>query len=74
MAKRTKPVTVADLKDQSDGPGPDPSLYCTKCGGTYSANKGDYSFYLPSNHVFKCCNKQMILVVKRISYEVVSLE
>ena len=37
-------------------------------GGEYSANKGDY-FNHPSTYTFKCCRRNMKLVVKRTTYQ-----
>ena len=61
-------VKVSDLKDQTGVAGPHPILYCTCCGGEYSANASDY-FMHPSNYTFKCCRRNMKLVVKRINYQ-----
>lgn len=58
-------VTVADLKDQICMNGPRPFLYCSKCGAEYSANAADY-WNVPKDHVFKCCKRNMSLVVKRV--------
>lgn len=60
--------TVDDLKDQTTTPGPHPVLYCEACGGTYSANAGDY-FDRKSGVPFLCCEEPMRLVYVRTVYE-----
>ena len=63
-----KAVRVRDLRDQIGSDGPRPLLYCSKCDAEYSANKGDYFMARP-DHVFRCCGRNMRLVVKRVVYE-----
>jgi len=64
-------ITVADLKDHK-GCGPHPFLYCEFCGAEWSANKGDY-FTHPLDYVFTCCDENMRLVRKVVTYEDVKL-
>jgi hypothetical protein len=61
-------VTVADLKEQTGVPGPHPNLVCECCGAEYSANKGDY-FMHPPTYPFFCCDRPMILAIRRTIYE-----
>ena len=61
-------VTVAMLKDQIGTNGPRALLYCSKCGGEYSANSGDYWNCSPDT-VLKCCHKNLELVTKRTVYQ-----
>lgn len=62
-------ITVDKLQDQCGKPGPRPVLYCERCGGEYSANRGDY-FWMRSNEIIMCCDKlSMKLVMKKIVYE-----
>lgn len=56
---------VRNLQDQSGASFPRPFLYCVKCGGEYSAHRGDY-FLLDPDHVFKCCRRLMALVTMRV--------
>lgn len=65
-------VTVEDLQDQTLKTGPHPHLHCFKCGAQYSANRGDY-FMHPKDHVFKCCRRNMTLVITRVVLEVVPI-
>lgn len=60
-------ITVGDLKDQIGVQGPHPFLYCDRCEGKYSANKGDY-FMSPRDRAFKCCGRNMRLVFERVEY------
>lgn len=62
-------VKVSDLKDQI-GTSDRTILYCGCCGGEYSANKGDYFMY-KKDHVFKCCDNDMMLMKKNIVYTLV---
>ena len=68
----SRAIKVKDLKNQIGISGNvvvnNPFLYCRKCGAEYSANAGDY-FMAPSDHVFKCCNVNMLLVKKHTQYE-----
>ena len=58
--KRATGVTVADLKPgQAYG-----FLYCQCCGQECSADERDYSWHLPADHVFMCCDEPMILARK----------
>lgn len=57
-------VTVDDLKRAP----PDAHLHCDECGESYSACHGDYSFRLPAEHVFECCEKPMRLARKVTRY------
>lgn len=66
-----KAIKVSDLKDQIGTPYPRPILKCLVCDNEYSANAGDY-FMLPFNHVFKCCRRNMALMIKRAAFELVS--
>ncbi len=63
-------VKVGDLKEQS-GPGPHPILYCTECGGEYSADKSDY-FMLPDTEIMMCCDIPLQLVMKTTTYNKVT--
>ncbi len=65
-----KAIHVKDLKDQIGMLGQRPFLKCFECGAEYSANKADY-FDRPDNYVFKCCGKNMALVVKDEIYTTV---
>jgi len=65
--KQQKPITVADLKDQTGEHHPRPILYCNTRGEESSANKVDY-FYLHPNHTFTHCGRPMRLVVKQTVY------
>lgn len=60
-------VTVGDLKDQLDTPYPRPVLHCDKCGADYSAHAGDY-WNRPANYVFRCCRRNMLLLVRHEVY------
>ena len=62
-------ITVADLKDQTGIVGTRPILMCQECGGEYSANKADYSFYRLDTYPFFCCDLPMILIVKKTIIE-----
>jgi hypothetical protein len=44
-------------------------MYCTKCGGEYSANAGDYFMVSDPEYRFKCCGRTMELVIKTTNYE-----
>ena len=68
MSKR-KAVKVKDLFDHIliKSPFPRPLLLCTKCGEENSAHAGDY-WNCDPDHVFKHCNRNMILVTKRVVY------
>ena len=61
-------VRVSNLKDQIGSAYPRPILYCARCGGEYSANKGDYFMARPDT-ILKCCKYPMSLVVKRTIYK-----
>jgi hypothetical protein len=65
-----KAIRVKDLKDQIGMNGPRPVLHCAKCGETYSANAGDY-FNVRPDHVFKCCGRNMALVIERHTFKAV---
>lgn len=39
-------------------------LWCRRCNGTYSADRADY-FNARDSSVFKCCNVNNWLIVKR---------
>lgn len=62
MSKSTA-VTVAMLPKLTLASEPHPFLYCTKCGAEYSANAGDY-WNSPDDHKFRCCRRNMVLVVR----------
>jgi hypothetical protein len=64
-------ITVKDLQDQT-GTSDRSVLMCACCGAEYSANKGDYSFWMSPTEVFTCCDEPMTLVRKRVCYEQVS--
>lgn len=70
MAKRTR-VTVGMLADGMGTPYPRPLLYCAACHGEYSANRADY-WYLPRDHVFTCCRRNLALVRRTGALEPVS--
>lgn len=55
-------VRVGDLEDQIGAPRP--FLKCGKCGGEYSANRGDYFMARP-DVVMKCCGVPVKLVTAR---------
>lgn len=63
-------VKVKDLKDQLGTPWPHPMLKCFVCGAEYSANRGDY-FGSSPEHIFKCCGRNMKLVIRRECYTTV---
>jgi hypothetical protein len=63
-------ITVKDLKDQT-GTQDRSMLLCENCGAQYSANKSDYSFWMPANQAFTCCEEPLVLVVKSVAYEVI---
>jgi len=63
-------ITVKDLKDQTETIENRPILFCPNCGAEHSANAGDY-FMASPDHVFTCCDRPMLLVIKRIGYEVI---
>ena len=68
----TAMIRVKDLKDQIGKPGgPHPMLYCPKCGDECSATAGDYFMSSP-DRIFKCCRRNMLLVIKRIVYDEVT--
>lgn len=54
---------VRDLSNQIGTPYPRPFLYCSKCAAENSANHSDY-FQLSPDHVFKCCRRNMLLVIR----------
>lgn len=61
-------IRVKDLPDPADQTIHNvyykgPSLYCTICGGEYSANRGDYFIANPET-VMKCCGLALKLVRK----------
>ncbi len=53
----SKPITVADLFDdtlpEQGGPGASAFLWCPRCGGEFSATRGDY-FWKPAGEAFTC--------------------
>src|SRR2546427_12524566 len=49
----SKPVTVADLFDLLDPSGAGAFLWCPRCGGEFSATRGDY-FWKPAGEAFTC--------------------
>lgn len=61
-------VTVSDLFDHIGSKEPRPILLCPRCGGEYSANKGDYWNH-PQDYTFQCCDEPMLLVHKHTVYE-----
>ena len=61
-------MRVRDLIDQLEMAAPRPILYCSKCGGEYSAHVGDY-FLLPPEHVLRCCGRFLHLGIKRVVWE-----
>jgi len=65
-----KRITVKDLQDQTGQSGNRPMLYCSECGGEYSANAGDYFMASPT-HVFTCCGQPMQLVFKHTVFSAV---
>lgn len=69
----SRPITVADLRDQIGAPEPRPVLYCKKCGSTHSADAGDY-FYASRDMVLSHCGEPMSLVVRRVVFDEVVVE
>lgn len=63
-----KLVRVKDLQDQIGMNGPRPFLYCRVCTSHWSANKGDY-FTCSPDHVMKCCDKPLIQVLERCTFQ-----
>jgi hypothetical protein len=61
-----KSVTVNDLRDHYVGP--QPMLWCPKCGECNSATLGDY-FWMPADKAFRHCGRNMRLVTKRTVIE-----
>ena len=62
-----EPIKVKHLRDQI-GTNDRAILYCPKCGEENSANAGDYFMANPET-IFKHCNVNMALVVKRTTYQ-----
>jgi DNA replicative helicase MCM subunit Mcm2 (Cdc46/Mcm family) len=44
-----------------------PFLYCSVCGGRYSADRGDY-FMVDQATEIRCCGRLMRLVIERVEY------
>jgi hypothetical protein len=62
----SKAIKVKDLQDQiltTDRS----FLLCRVCGAHNSANAGDY-WNTPDDHIFKCCNANMVRVVRYTTY------
>lgn len=58
-------ATVRNLRDEVFEKHKDKRfLYCPRCGGEYSAHKGDY-WNLPDSYVFKCCGEPMIIATSK---------
>jgi len=60
---------VRDLPKQSGPTPPHPMLHCPRCGGEYSACRGDY-FWMPPDKAFRCgeCRGALVLVTKQVTY------
>jgi hypothetical protein len=56
-------VTVGDLRRLQTRQGTH-ELYCSRCGGTYSADVADY-FNRPDYKPLKCCGINNVLIVLR---------
>jgi hypothetical protein len=61
-------IRISDLKDQIGSVGPFPFLYCDNCGAECSANAGDYWADVKRDTVFSCCDENMRLVRKIVTY------
>lgn len=70
---RNKAVTVSQLRDQIGIDDPREFLKCFRCGAEYSANRADY-FMARTDHVFKCCGRNMALVVRETIYRTHGIE
>lgn len=57
------------IRDLTDNPSPHVMLLCSRCGGEYSAYRGDY-FMAPPDTVMKCghCKGAMRIVEKQTRY------
>jgi hypothetical protein len=60
-------MKVKDLEDECFTPGPHRFLLCRKCGGEYSAHKGDYFMSSPDK-VLKCCKVNLLRVMKQVTF------
>ena len=61
----TKTTTTAvRVRDLPEHPRPGVMLYCYRCGGEWSATRGDYFMAAP-DHVFRCehCPRQPTLTL-----------
>jgi hypothetical protein len=61
-------ITVSQLPDLFGARSPVPMLYCSVCGGEYSAHRGDYFAASPGTKMLCCGDFPMSLVVKQIRY------
>lgn len=57
-------IRVADLPDESSTRA---LLHCPRCGGEYSAYRGDYFMARPET-VMKCCRRPLRLVTRHTVY------
>lgn len=57
-------VLLGDLGDITDRDRRGELLYCRKCGGEYSATRGDY-WNMDPRKPFKCCGVNMLLVTRQ---------
>ncbi len=56
------------VRELPDTPRTGVCLYCSECGQTYSATRGDYFTRAPED-VLLCCDEPLTLVRKVISYQ-----
>ncbi len=65
-------ITKAELPNtigQKDHPMRGAFLNCSRCGGEYSAESGDY-WYMDADTVMECCGEPMQLARKLTTYDV----
>lgn len=60
---KRRAIRVQDLPALVGTDKPRPLLFCEKCGGEYSAERGDY-FMLPPDAPMACCRRLLRMVYR----------